>query len=215
MNRTAMLLCLPALLAVLLTAPPACAADPELEKSDAKKILEKLQQLQEDNLRLRQDIARDREELGRQLRTRDETIEQRLRILENKVEDLERAAKGRISGSYNPDALTPSPDQLRDLDARIRRLEQKERQSGSFTPGDTINPPPTTGVIRIQNLSMNTSLMRVNGVTYTIRPGETVNTTVAAGTFTYEVLADGRGFAWAPQVRTVRPNEMYTLTVNP
>ena len=56
-----------------------------------------------------------------------------------------------------------------------------------------------TSLVRLQNVSANTSLVRVNGTTYTLLPGETTAVTVPAGTFSYEVLADGRGFAHVPR----------------
>jgi hypothetical protein len=220
MNRTWKLLCLPALLTLALTASSVRAKDSDAKTDDIKEILKIVRQMQEENARLRADFARQQDDIERRQRLndqRDEMFEKRLRILESKVDDLQRPGKGRVS-NYPTEQAAPSFDQLRDLDARIRRLE-RERLSGSFTPSDTITPPAVpvvaTGAVRIQNLSLNTSIIRINGVTYTVRPGEAVAATVPSGTFTYEVLADARGFRYAPQVRTVPANGEFTLFVNP
>jgi hypothetical protein len=217
MNRIGKLLCLPALLTVALATSSARAEDPELKKTDNEKILEMLKQIQDDNAHLRQDLAKQQNLNDKQQRLndkRDEILELRLKVLEDRFAELERAAKARVS-NYPPEQPGPSPDQLRDLDARLKRLEQ--RQSSYFTPSEPVPSTvgPTTGIVRIVNPSLNTSQIRVNGVTFTVRPGETVSTTVPAGTFSFEVLADGRGFRWAPQQRVVNGNEMFTITVVP
>ncbi len=219
MNRTRMLLCLPALLAVALTMSPV-RADPELDKTDAKEILKVLREMQEDNARLRRDFSRieqDNESRQRLDDSRDSNLEKRLQIIENHLLEVERAGKGRIS-NYPADQSAPSAEQLRELQAQIDQLNKKLRSSSSFTPSETFIPPAppvlATGVLRVQNLSLNTSLVRVNGVTYTVFPGET-SIRVPAGTFTYEVLADGRGFAHTQQVRELPANERITVTIYP
>jgi hypothetical protein len=217
MNRTRTLLCLPALLAVALTVSPV-RADPELTKTDAQKILDLLKEIQGDQVRLRQDLGRmqqDNESRQRLSDDRDTVFEKRLRSLEDRLAELDRASKSRVS-NYPPEPATPTAEQLRDLQAQIDQLKRNSRIASEFTPSETVIPPPVlgTGVVRIQNLSFNTSQVRVNGVTYTVLPGET-SIRVPAGTFTYEVLADGRGFPHAPQLRELPATTRFTVTLTP
>jgi hypothetical protein len=74
---------------------------------------------------------------------------------------------------------------------------------------------PTTGVVRLENLSLNMSLVNVNGLTFTLAPGEVREASVPAGTFTYQVLADGRGFPHAQQLRTVPANGWFRISIQP
>src|SRR5580698_6061740 len=99
MIRTWKLVCLPAMIAAVLTAAPVPAADPELKKSDTKQILEMMKQLtedmkqiKEDNVKLLRDLNRQQDDYIRQQRLsdiRDDTFEKRLQVLENKLADLE------------------------------------------------------------------------------------------------------------------------------
>jgi len=200
MIRTWKLLCLPALLAVTLTATPVRAADPELDKSDTKKILEMLKQIQDDNAKLRRDLNRQQDDNERQQRlsdNRDTNFEKRLRILENKLEEMERkAAPGRISNyPPNSDPAAITPEQARELQARLDRLERMQI-SPSFTP-EVIRPAlpiVTMGTVWLQNNSPFTATVTINGAAYMVFPGQPAAVKAPAGAVTYEVVSSAFGF---------------------
>lgn len=222
MNRTWKLLCLPALLAVALTASSVRAQGTDSKRDDdLREILKAIRLMQDDVGRLRADLIRQQEDNDRRLRLndqRDEMFEKRLRILENKLDEIDKT-RDRVS-RYLPDQPVLPGDVLRDIDARIKRLEQQqqERRSNTITPNETINqgpPEPARGSVRLVNLSFGTGLVSVNGATYTLQPGEVRVVSVAAGTFTYEVLRDSYGFGFPQQTRFLAPNGGITLTMRP
>jgi hypothetical protein len=164
-------------------------------------------------------VAKQQEDMDRRQRLndqRDEMFEKRLRILENKLDEIDKVAKGRIS-NYLPDQPALPVDVLRDMDARLKRLEQ-ERRSSSFTPNETINPgppEPARADIQLVNLSFGTGLVSVNGAVYTLHPGETRVVSVPAGPFTFEVLQDSYGRSFPQQTRVLGANGKTTLTMRP
>jgi hypothetical protein len=175
MNRTWKLLCLPALLVGLLTASSVRATDPELDKSDTKKILERLDRMQDELIKMRQDLARQQDDNDRRQRlndTRDTILEQRLKILEDRLAEIERAAKARIANYPTGPGST----------------------SGYFNPSDTIVGPPTTATVRMQNNSPFVCTVTVNGIMQRVAPGQLATWTVPSGLFSYDVFSEGYGF---------------------
>jgi hypothetical protein len=222
MYRTWKLLSLPVLLAMLAVAPSR-AADPELDKNDARyqQILRLLTEMQQANAQ--QQKYND---------ARDAIIEMRMLGLRERIAELElkldRLEKGRVSNYPSP-LPGVTPDLERDLQARLdrmerdlkNRLDRMERRSAFYPPSDTVTPPPLpalpAGAVRIQNRSLMTSTVVVNGITYTVPPLQsvTIPNLPAGAPFTYEVVQDARGFSHPPQVRTVPVNETYVVYINP
>jgi hypothetical protein len=219
MNRIGMLLCLPALLAITFTASSVRAQGTDVKREDDLKNI--LHAIQDDIGRLRFDMAKQQEDSDRRQRLndrRDEVFERRLQMLENKLDELERAAKNRTA-NYPPDQQIPA-DQLREMRARIEQLEriEKTRVAGTFVPGETVNPVPPVaaqGFVRLENLSPGTGLISVNGVMYTLLPGDIQVVPVPVGAFTFEVVRDFRGLRFPQQPRVIGAAETRTLTLRP
>jgi hypothetical protein len=221
MNRTQMLLCLPALLAIALTSSHARADDSDTKKTDSQKILEKLDQLKDENAllrleitRLRQEVAkveRDAEDQRRLYEQRDLILQNKLSTLDNRLSDLER---GRTrTANYPPDQPTLSADEVRALKEGLKRLERMDQRS-YFNPTEPVGPPPPAlGTVRVTNTSLFACTITINGSAYRVLPGQTVPIlNVPAGVFTYEVVSDGMGFLKRNTLPLVANGEK-TLTI--
>ena len=220
MNRTTKLLCLPALLALALFVLPARAGDPEKAETLDSKIDRLLRQVGE----LQQQVDRQQ----RDAVTKDDLLDLRLRMTRNVLDfdqRLERLEKGRVSNyPSTPAAVTPEQEQL--LQSRLERLERElrdvQKRSAFYPSTDIVTPSPAipvpaTGSVRIQNLSLMPSTVRVNGMQYVVAGGQTLTipNLPAGALFTYEVLADARGGYHSPRVRTVPANGAFDIFINP
>jgi hypothetical protein len=176
---------LPALLVAGLLVSPARAQNPE--KLDM--ILNELREMRKQN------------EAQQKLNDlKSAAMELEITALRKRITDMEllieKLAKERVS-NY------PFPNTPRD-------------RTSYYIPGDTVSPPVSiVGVVRIQNLSFRPTQVAVNGLTFTVAPLDTVSTTVPAGTFTYQVLMDGRGYGHTVQTRALPGNESFTIFLNP
>jgi hypothetical protein len=109
---------------------------------------------------------------------------------------------------------------VRELQRRMEELERslervaagRTRVSASFTPSE---PAAGTATVRIQNRYEVPATVYVNGQPITVPPYETRRTSVAPGTFSYEVQANGFGVIRPTVSRTVNPNETYSIFINP
>jgi hypothetical protein len=101
---------------------------------------------------------------------------------------------------------------LDSMDAKLDRIEQflrrDTRRAGSIDPA-----PLRQGTIRLDNRLGVQATVTIDGVPYTVAPlsaRELRNR--PAGSFTYEVTADGFGLS-GPRRRVLPANETWTLTI--
>src|SRR5262249_46532201 len=95
--------------------------------------------------------------------------------------------------------------------AQVIRGERTTTVAGRVDP-DRVTPPPAprTGVVRLVNNYNQPEVIRVNGVGYAVDPGQSVDVTVPAGTFTYEVVNIKDRVS-----RVVEPGQIFTIRVHP
>jgi hypothetical protein len=210
----------PAVLAAAL-AVPAGAADPERPDPELpnKTINDKLDQIQHDLGQLR-DIKQGLEDQARRLAA----LEQRQRELELALRDL--TARGRVSTYMPPaEALPPTGDdlarrvaalelRLRDVELLVRGQPNGTRTSFYGPNVDAAGAPATAGV-RVQNRSASGVTVTLNGRSFRLMPNETRTEAVPAGTFTYQIQADGFGVIQPTQTRSVGASQTFPITVNP
>jgi len=145
---------------------------------------------------------------------------QTIEVLKQAVAELQRrvtALEGQVK-----DARPAAPDtrledlrkDLNDLRQQLSRIESavkptgQERVARAFTPG--------TGIISLENTSGVAATVVINGKSYRVEPGENVPLRdLPAGEFFYEVRADGFGTIQSQVLRTLKPNEKFTITVYP
>jgi hypothetical protein len=112
--------------------------------------------------------------------------------------------------------------QLRDDVTRLQRDVTDLKRSGnstSYYPGQTppLNPtiaaapPAQVGRVRLVNTYIGDMTTTVNGMTYTVPAGQTLDVPVPAGQLTYQVWQIGQPM----KVTTLSPNQMLTLTLFP
>jgi len=234
-----------AVLALALAATPAPAEDPELPRGKAvvkqlEEVNQHLQALRKEVGDLRQDLLTtattaqrsraDLKELDERLRSLDALVRRQGELatqrpslppdLDERLRSLE-ALLHRQSELVTTQRFSLPPDldeRLRSLEALVRRQsELVTTQRFSYTPDaplrDRLAP---TGAIRLQNRSGAGATVFVNGQANYLAPFET--RTLAgqpAGSFTYEVLADGFGTIQPRVVRDLRAGEVFTIHVNP
>jgi hypothetical protein len=100
------------------------------------------------------------------------------------------------------------------LEQSFERLAAaKTRIASSFTPGE---PAGGTATIRLQNRYSIPATVHINGQTYVVPAFETRQVVgVPAGTFTYDVAAEGFGVIQPTVIRTINPNETFSIFINP
>jgi uncharacterized small protein (DUF1192 family) len=69
----------------------------------------------------------------------------------------------------------------------------------------------TVGALRLINQLPSIQEVRVNGVSYFLLPGEQIDVTVPAGTFTYQVV----GIDPMPRTRTMASGRVFTAQIHP
>ena len=182
-----------AVLALALAATPAPAPEPERAT--------------------REDVVKQLEEFNRQLRTLREEVGGLRQELRKEVGDLRQELLTTTTSAQK------SRSDLRDLEERLRSLESLVRSQPDLVTARrySLTPEaPLTGTIRLQNRSGTGATVLVNGLAHFLAPFETrVLAGQPAGSFTYEVLADGFGTIRPRVVRDLRPNEVFTIHVNP
>ncbi|MCX7700723.1 MAG: hypothetical protein N2039_07580 [Gemmataceae bacterium] len=114
--------------------------------------------------------------------------------------------------------------------ARLREQLQANERGGSastanrlpMSPGtrrESLRPDPnlrdelrpTTGALRLINQLTTIQEVRVNGVSYFLMPGEQIDVTVPAGTFTYQVV----GIDPLPRTRSMVAGRVFTANIHP
>jgi hypothetical protein len=145
--------------------------------------------------------------------SRDEVIDKKFDDLKGMLETLTkeiRALQGEaLSSTTRTAKLENQIEELKDKIARMQRdLDGLKANRTAFSPPD---PEPRTGRLRLVNAYYEPVTVVVNGRAYTLAASETrYIDSVAAGTFTYEVLG-----IQAQRSRGLAPNETFTITVYP
>lgn len=157
------------------------------------------------------DPVKDLEAINRQLKEIRNTLETlkplqgmslRMTDLEGKISDLDMRI-GNIEAS-----LKPLVNQVADLD---RQAKANQRRMTYLDPATR----PTTGTIKLQNLSAVRASVVLSGAAYDLQPGETREIkNRPGGNFDYYVTADGFGQITSQVTRTLVPGETYTIFIN-
>jgi hypothetical protein len=102
---------------------------------------------------------------------------------------------------------------MENLEASIDKLSaSRMRVAASYTPNDSA----AAASINLQNRSGTAATVYVNGQPYPVPAYATRRIAgVPAGAFTYAVQAEGFGEIQPPANRTVGPNEVFTVFINP
>ena len=204
MTRTWKLIGLNALLAAMLAAAPALAADASKSTDKPDEVQKQLRDIKTDIKTLRESIDKMNEVL------------ESMKTLPGDVKNFR--------SDYNTDIQATKRD-INDLKEEVRRLKSDveglrksptniTREPG-FAPGMTTNPnlnPIPTGRVQLSNTWGAPVSVIVNGRSYPVLPGEVKFTDpVPAGTFSYEVI----GITAPNNVRTLAAGETYRISVFP
>lgn len=114
--------------------------------------------------------------------------------------------------------------------ARLREQLQASERGGSASTANRLPMPPgtrrealrpdpnlrddlrpTTGALRLINQLTTIQEVQVNGVSYFLMPGEQIDVTVPAGTFTYQVV----GIDPLPRTRSMVAGRVFTANIHP
>jgi hypothetical protein len=139
-------------------------------------------------------------------------ISRQLRELRKDLDQLRT-----LDNSLQFEALKNQVNQIQD---RLSNLERRVNQgtiSQSYDPTRRIMTYPTlSGTVRLHNRSGYTSTVTVNGVSYSLVPGDLryVNG-VPTGSLVYEVFADGWGMIQPRTFRNLAPGETLNININP
>jgi hypothetical protein len=108
-------------------------------------------------------------------------------------------------------------DRLDALQSTVNRQDETVRRALSFTPQPVPAPPApaATGSIELRNRSFVPGTFTINGQLYTVEPGTSVMIRMPAGTFTYEIEAEGFGVRRPLTTRVLNPGQTYFLTLGP
>jgi hypothetical protein len=175
---------LTALLAVALVLGPARSQDTGAKVDDSKRMVELLDKIEKrlGNMELRSDATME-------LITKDlKQLRDEVNRLQREVADLRRAP-GATSTSNYPQTTPTIPS-----------------TSFSITPPAG---PAAPAHVRLVNSYLTDMTAYVNGVMYTVLPGQTAVVAVPPGSLNYHVLQA----PYPPQARTVAANETLTLTL--
>jgi hypothetical protein len=139
---------------------------------------------------------------------------QDVRDLQDRLAALDQRPPVPDAGARRSFSFPPTQD-LRSLEERLAAIEQRLRSDErrfSFTP----EAPRRTGTLRLQNRSAFSATVRVNGNPFVVPAFETrLVQNVPAGTFNYEVSAEGFGVIQPTLRRTLSPGETFIVFVNP
>ncbi len=113
-----------------------------------------------------------------------------------RLKDLLSSSERSLSGS-SPSRLPSAPGQRRESLRPDPSLRDETRL--------------TTGALRLINQLTTIQEVRVNGVSYFLMPGEQIDVTVPAGTFTYQVV----GIDPVPRTRSMVAGRVFTANIHP
>jgi hypothetical protein len=172
---------LTALLAVALVLGPARSQETGIKPDDSKRMVELLDKIEKRlaNMETRSDATMDL--INKDLKQLREEVTR----LQREVADLRRTPAPTSTSNY-PQTTPAVP-------------------STSYS----ITQPAAPAHVRLVNNYLTGMTAYVNGVPYTVPPGQAADVPVAPGTLTYHVLQA----PYPPQTRTMTPNETLTLTL--
>jgi hypothetical protein len=116
---------------------------------------------------------------------------------------------------------------LHDLEQRLNALQGTvQRQDDAVRRALSINPQavpgavpaavPATGTIMLRNFSRVAGTFVVNGRGYPVMPGDTLSLErMPAGTFSYEITADGFGVLRPMTTRVLNAGQTFFLNIDP
>ena len=116
---------------------------------------------------------------------------------------------------------------VHDLEQRLNALQNTvQRQDDAVRRALSINPQavpgtapaavPATGTIMLRNFSRVGGTFVVNGRAYTVMPGDTLSLErMPAGTFNYEIAADGFGVLRPMTTRVLNAGQTFFLNIDP
>jgi archaellum component FlaC len=152
--------------------------------------------------------------------------------LKSELEKL-RAQCKQEAESLRDVAVADLKRQLEQLRAECKRETESIRRAYSYQPGAPMGPsggsdsaqvpqetmpppPPAVGTVYLRNFSDVNGTFFINGQPYAVLAGRSVAVrNVPAGTFTYQIQAEGFGVIHPFSSRPLPPGGTYTLTIDP
>jgi hypothetical protein len=138
-------------------------------------------------------------------------IRQELQSLRNDLRDA------MVLGARNAADIKDLQRRVDDLQAQLHRMDDAQRRAFSIIPnGGETTRLPVAGTLVLRNRSGYTGTFSINGNPYVVPPYRSVEVAgVPAGTFTYEIAADGFGVIRPLTTRVLTANTTYFLNIDP
>lgn len=152
-------------------------------------------------------------EVARQL----QEIKQQLTDLRRDLDSLHRDVRDTsVTASSSTATLRELRDRLDVLQRMVVRHDDVVKSAVERRFSFPAQPLGTTGTLRLENHSAGGATIIVNGSANYLQPYE-VRTLASqpAGSFTYEVAADGFGLIVPRVTRTLNAGQVFTVSVNP
>lgn len=138
----------------------------------------------------------------------EDEVRKLLKDLKEELADLRKTRE--LERQANRDQMNEIRDRLDRLERRVDRLSDTSSTRGALY---NIPEPTRRGTIRLDNRLGVEARVTIDGVSYTIAPlSVRVLPDQPAGSFTYEVTAEGYGLT-APRRTTLASGERWTLTI--
>jgi hypothetical protein len=214
-----------AVLAAALTAPTAAQAP------DVSKQLEEIKGVLQS---LSAKIGKDMTDLDMKIGKNLNELRNDLDSLRREVDALKQNLKTeQVRGSHCDQEVSDLKHRLEEVQAQCKKDTENLRRSFSFTPtaptgpsggSDSTTlpapppppPPPATGTVLLRNFSDVNATFIVNGQPYAVLAGQTQSVrNIPAGTFTYQIQAEGFGLLRPLSSRYLPPAGTYTLNIDP
>ncbi len=216
-----------AVLLAAAVAAPAAAAEPTL--ADLAKQIDNLSKAVAANGKMTAEnferVAADVGKITTDITTLRKDLDAFRRDLDNLGKDLKTE---QLRGSSNSTELAELKRRLEEVQAQCRRESDALRRAGYLTPNGGGSetaalppappppPPPAVGTILLRNFSDVSGTFVINGQPYSVLPGQVMEVrNVPAGSFTYQIEADGYGALTGVATRVLPAGGRYTLNINP
>jgi len=175
---------------------------------DTKQLTEEIQKLTKAFTSLTKRLDKDFSEIGEKLTTLDGALANTLK-LEGDVQKLTRTVADLNS------QLKALQDSYQRLDERLRMQDARIAKSFEPRPPEP-RPNGTTGTIKLQNRSGVSATVVVDNRGYVLGPFETrLLENRPLGSFSYEVIAENFGVIQSLVTRTLTPEDVFVIQINP
>lgn len=153
------------------------------------------------------------EEVAKNLASLQKQAEETAQLLKKMTEQLDKLTDVSLQTQANAADLKKLRERLEKLEVDVVRLEsaaEKARRSFAAEPPPSSGSAAGRGTLRLENAYSLPMSVLVDGVTYTLQPGEIRNVERTAGSFTYEVPG-----VQANVLRSLTAGETFTIRIYP